>query len=101
MKRRRLVIPVLLLAYFVGMVAAEAATITVPGETTSTETTATTGPPIDPAVPVTTLPEEPVQADWTYRYFIPTLLVLAALVVVVTVVQYFLMVVRKRYRVVR
>jgi hypothetical protein len=101
MKRRHLVIPVLLPVYFVGMVAAQAATTTVPGETTSTETTVTTGPPIDPAVPVTTVPEEAVQADWTYRYFIPTLLVLAAAVVVVTVVQYFLMVVKKRYRVVR
>jgi hypothetical protein len=99
-RHRRLMIPVLVL-YLIGMAAAGAATTTVPGETTSTETTVTTGPPIDPAVPVTTVPEEPVQADWTYRYFIPTLLVLAALVVVVTVVQYFLMVVRKRYRVVR
>ena len=39
--------------------------------------------------------------DWTYRFFIPTLLVLAALVVIVTVIQYFTRVVRNRYRIVR
>lgn len=101
MMRRRLMILGLLLLSFVGAIGADASTTTAPGETTSTETTVITGPPIDPAVPATTVPVTPVQADWTYRYFIPTLLVLAALVVVVTVVQYFLMVVRKRYRVVR
>ncbi|HKX75729.1 MAG TPA: hypothetical protein VJR05_10105 [Acidimicrobiia bacterium] len=74
--------------------AAETTTTAAPDETTTTVA-------IEPAVPVTEAPETPTQADWTYRYFIPTLLVLAALVVVVTVVQYFLMVVRKRYRVLR
>jgi hypothetical protein len=41
------------------------------------------------------------QPDWTYRFFIPTLLVIAAVVVIFTVVRYFTNVVRKRYRVVR
>lgn len=38
--------------------------------------------------------------DWTYRYLIPTLVALAAVVVVVTTVQYFMRVVRNRYKVV-
>ncbi len=68
---------------------------TVVGETTST------GPAIVPAVSteVTEAPE--AQPDWTYRFFIPALLVLAAVVVIATVVRYFTGVVRKRYRVVR
>ena len=48
---------------------------------------------------------EPAPADdtpsWTYRYLIPTFLVLAVLAVVVTVVQYFVRVVGTRYRVVQ
>ena len=46
-----------------------------------------------------TAPEEQ-NVDWTYRYLIPTLLALAAIVVIVTTVQYFLRVVRNRYKVV-
>jgi hypothetical protein len=38
--------------------------------------------------------------DWTYRYLIPTLIALAVLVVIATTIQYFLQVVRKRYKVV-
>ena len=49
---------------------------------------------------VVTVPIE-TQPDWTYRFFIPALLVIAALVVIATVVRYFTNVVRKRYRVVR
>lgn len=37
-------------------------------------------------------------ADWTYRYMVPTTLVLAALVVLGTSVRYFTNVVRERYR---
>lgn len=43
-------------------------------------------------------PEE--TPPWTTRYLIPTTLVLAGLAVFVTVVQYFLRVVRNRYKVV-
>jgi phosphatidylglycerophosphate synthase len=43
--------------------------------------------------------DEPV--SWTYRYLVPTLLVVAVLAVVLTVVQYFVKVVGKRYRVVQ
>ena len=56
---------------------------------------------IQPAVTVDTTPEAEASADWTYRFFIPTLLVLAALVVIFTVIQYFTRVVRNRYRIVR
>jgi hypothetical protein len=55
---------------------------------------------IDPAVPV----EPPVEAtatlDWTYRYLIPTALVLAVVVVLMTSIRYFTNVVRKRYRII-
>jgi hypothetical protein len=78
-------------------------------ETTTTEagtetgTTEATAPAvtIEPAVPVDTTPVPETNPDWTYRFFIPTLLVLAALVVIVTVIQYFTRVVRNRYRIVR
>ena len=56
---------------------------------------------IEPAVPVDTTPVPETNPDWTYRFFIPTLLVLAVLVVIVTVIQYFTRVVRNRYRIVR
>ena len=74
---------------------------TTTGGATATTVAATTGEPIVPAVSVevTEAPED--QPDWTYRFFIPTLLVLAALVVIGTVIQYFTRVVRNRYRVIR
>ena len=70
---------------------------------TETGTTEATAPAvtIEPAVPVDTTPVPETNPDWTYRFFIPTLLVLAALVVIVTVIQYFTRVVRNRYRIVR
>jgi len=79
------------------------------GATTTSEagtesgTTEATAPAvtIEPAVPVDTTPAAETNPDWTYRFFIPTLLVLAALVVIVTVIQYFTRVVRNRYRIVR
>jgi hypothetical protein len=77
------------------------ATTAAPGETATTGATATTGEPVVPAVSVEVTQPAEVQADWTYRYFIPTLLVLAAAVVIMTVIRYFTRVVRNRYRVVR
>ena len=70
---------------------------------TETGTTEATTPAvtIEPAVPVDTTPVPETNPDWTYRFFIPTLLVLAVLVVILTVVQYFTRVVRNRYRIVR
>jgi len=73
----------------------EGTATTVAGEST------TTAEPIVPAVSVEVTEPLLTQPDWTYRFFIPTLLVLAALVVAATVVRYFTGVVRKRYRVVK
>jgi hypothetical protein len=81
-----------------------AATATTAGEgvaTTVVGETVTTGEPIIPAVSVEVTAPAEAQPDWTYRFFIPTLLVIAAVVVIFTVVRYFTGVVRKRYRVVR
>src|SRR5690606_2864030 len=77
---------------------------TTPAEAETTETTATEGAasgaaPAPAASRPDTTPEEG-DVDWTYRYLIPTLLTLAAIVVIVTTVQYFLRVVRNRYKVV-
>ena len=69
--------------------------------TTTTTAVAETTTTVLPAVSVTVAQPPESKPDWTYRYFIPTLLVLAALVVIVTVVQYFMRVVRNRYRIVR
>ncbi|HEY3428243.1 MAG TPA: hypothetical protein VGK83_06195 [Acidimicrobiia bacterium] len=78
------------------------ATATTGGATATTGgATATTGEPIVPAVSVEVTEAPEAQPDWTYRFFIPTLLVLAALVVIGTVIQYFTRVVRNRYRVIR
>ena len=54
----------------------------------------------EPAVPVTEPPPADPTLDWTYRYMIPTALALALVVILITSIQYFTQVVRKRYRVV-
>lgn len=85
------------------VLAAAATTTTGDGATATTAAegaTVTTAEAIVPAVTVEVTQPLETQPDWTYRYFIPTLLVLAALVVVITVIQYFTRVVRNRYRVV-
>jgi len=70
-----------------------------PSTTVSEEPAPTSG--IEPAVPVTTPePTEPLP-DWTYRYMIPTGIVLAVVVIVMTTIQYFTRVVRRRYRIVK
>lgn len=73
-----------------------------PTDTTvaTTVTTVASGPAPEPAVPAAQPAPDTGPDDWTYRYMIPTLLVLAALVVIATTVQYFMQVVRKRYKVV-
>lgn len=50
---------------------------------------------------MTTPSASEVSLDWTYRYLIPTGIVLAVLVIVITTIQYFTSVVRKRYRIVK
>jgi hypothetical protein len=55
---------------------------------------------IEPAVPVQPPVESPTTPDWTYRYMIPTALLIAVVVVLMTSIRYFTNVVRKRYRIV-
>lgn len=66
-----------------------------------TEQTVPVTSDIEPAVPITTPAAIETELDWTYRYMIPTAILLAVLVIVVTTVQYFTSVVRKRYRIVK
>jgi hypothetical protein len=73
---------------------------TVAGEGGGAETTAP-GPTLVPAAPVEEPAELPEDVPWTYRYLIPTVLVIGGLAVVVTIIQYFVRVVRARYRPVR
>jgi hypothetical protein len=68
------------------------------GGTEATTTTVVSG--LHPAVEVGDEEVPVAQADWTYRYMVPTGLALAAIIVVVTAVKYFTDVVRKRYRIV-
>lgn len=60
---------------------------------------ATFAPGEEPAL-VVDLDAEPAEPgpQWTYRFLIPTTIALAVVVVVITVVQYFLRVVRARYQ---
>ena len=70
------------------------------GAGSSTTTTAPVDSGLEPAVDVTVDTTPPAQPDWTYRYMIPTALVLAAVIVLVTAIRYFTDVVRKRYRII-
>ncbi len=65
-----------------------------------TPTTAPAAPAaetIQPAVVVPPPASGQTQQQWTYKYLVPLGLLLAAIVVFVTVVQYFAKVVRTRY----
>lgn len=64
----------------------------------ATTTTIETG--LSPAVPINTEVPAESQADWTYRYIVPTGLALAAIIILFTAIKYFTDVVRKRYRIV-
>ena len=68
------------------------------GAADATTTTIDSG--LEPAVSLDgEAPVEP-QDEWTYRYLIPTGLVLAAVIVLFTAIKYFTDVGRKRYRIV-
>jgi len=69
------------------------------GDGEATTTTIISG--LTPAVPIEDVEATPAPADWTYRYMIPTALVLAAVITLVTAIKYFTDVVRKRYRIVQ
>jgi len=64
------------------------------------QTTVTFAPGEEPAIEVdlSAEPDEP-GPQWTYRFLVPITITLAVLVVLVTVVQYFVRVVRARYQV--
>jgi hypothetical protein len=67
------------------------------------ETTATTAPvafEYTPAEVIEPAPVAPVDQPWTTKFLVPTGLALATVAVFVTVVQYFVRVVRSRYKVV-
>lgn len=56
---------------------------------------------VDVGPPAVEIPDEPAAdtiPDWTYRYMVPTTLVLAAVVILLTSIRYFTNVVRRRYR---
>jgi hypothetical protein len=55
---------------------------------------------LEPAIPIEPQVESATALDWTYRYLIPTALVIAVAVVIMTTVRYFTNVVRSRYRIV-
>ncbi len=68
------------------------------GSTTTTSTAPAQN--LTPAVPIEPPVDTPAVLDWTYRFLIPTGLVLAGLVILITSIRYFTNVVRKRYRII-
>jgi hypothetical protein len=68
------------------------------GDGEGAETTSTTESGLSPAVTLEDEAAAPAEVDWTYRYMIPTGLVIAAVIILVTSVKYFTDVVRRRYR---
>lgn len=94
---RRLISLVLLVSVFAlpGLALAQEQT-----EETTATTAATEGTFLMPAVSVPPVVDDVLVAPWTTKFLIPTSLVLAVLAVFVTVVQYFVKVVRNRYKVV-
>lgn len=77
---------------------ASATTETSEAATTETTVAETSAPAKTPAVSIVEEPEPEELAPWTIRYLIPTSIVIAGLLVFGTVVQYFLKVVRTRYK---
>ena len=79
-------------------------TTTTPVETTTTTQAGTTTVPAGPALQpaVTTIPQEPEPPEnaWTYRYLVPTALLLGVVTAIGIIVAYFFKVTRSRYRVV-
>lgn len=69
------------------------------GETVGGETEAEVVTDVVPAVEQDLfIPAEEEVPDWTYRFLVPALIALTLAVVVGTTVQYFVRVVRPRYR---
>jgi len=92
------IVGVLIAGFSLTVMAAEPSGEEDEGAGQATTTTIESG--LSPAVPIVVEEVEPAQADWTYRYLIPTGLGLVGVIVVVTAIKYFTDVVRKRYRIV-
>ena len=85
--------------------------IVTPAALAQEETPEDTTAPVEETVPSVEVPvpaveiadEAPAEVEqaWTFRYLIPTSLVIALLVVVGSIVAYFLKVVRTRYRLIQ
>ena len=105
MKRfSRIAILLVLAGALLALVVAPAAATAGPEDQTSTTLAEEAPAPtsdIEPAVPVTTPSQTEALPDWTYRYMIPAGIVLAVVVIMMTTVQYFTRVVRRRYRIVK
>jgi hypothetical protein len=93
-----LVIAVLISGLSVVALAAEEGGEDDGGASEGTSTTIESG--LSPAVPIEAEEAPPAEVDWTYRYIIPTGLVIAVVIILVTAIKYFTDVVRKRYRIV-
>ena len=103
---RRISLVALLILAFISMATA-VALATEGDEVTETTVAATDGEAegeatvdVQPAVELNQDVPGEANLDWTYRYMIPTGIVLGAIVIVITAGQYFAQVVRKRYRIV-
>lgn len=93
-----LALSTLVLVFSVPVFAASEETEEAPADASTTTVAPSSG--LDPAVEVTDEEPEATQADWTYRYLVPTGLLLAVVVAALTSIRYFTNVVRKRYRIV-
>ena len=93
-------------AIFIAILGAVLASIAVPAfastaETAVTETTVAGASTPEPKAPAVSIVEEepaPALGPWTDRYLIPTSIVIAGALIFGTVVQYFMKVVRTRYK---
>ncbi len=97
MRSSRVVAPLLILVLVVGWAVPAVAQESPPAEAGSTAEVA----PMEPAVVVQPPAKTETTQPWTYRYLVPLLIVLALVTVFGTVVQYFVRVVRGRYKLVR
>lgn len=71
-----------------------------PPTTAAGRETTTTGDAPAPAVPAEEEPEAEETPAWTYRFLVPTALLLGVLTVLGIIIGYFVKVTRSRYRVV-
>lgn len=93
-----LILSTLLLILSVTALAASEESDEAPADASTTTVAPSSG--LDPAVVVTDEEAIAADADWTYRYLVPTGLLLAVVVAIFTSIRYFTNVVRKRYRIV-